>query len=292
MMGMEFGPVFWSLAALGVAASVAYGLFFLDRPPTFLRAIVKTVFMGAITAAFVVAGAPFPLLVALAAAAAGDFFLAFDKPAILPLGILSFLVAQLAYLAIFFGLWIFSDDNAPLWPRYAAMIAIATALVVYLLWFWRDELKRWPVSGGLAVLTLFLTGALLPWLILIAISASTSEEPLAWTAPQIVGPLVLLVVAIALGWLRRDMGAIKLGGMVYGGAITVMALQAMWLPWIGWPAMVGAISFLTSDFVLSAELFRLSPDAPVRRLTVPVVWWTYAAAQVLIITGIVLVVTQ
>lgn len=291
-MGMEFGPVFWALAALGVAAAVAYGLFFLDRPPTFPRAIVKTVFMGAITAAFVVAGAPLPLLIALAAAAAGDFFLAFDKPAILPLGILSFLLAQLAYLVIFFGLWIFSEDNAPLWPRYAAMIAIAAALVVYLLWFWRDELKRWPVTGVLAVLALFLTGALLPWLILIAISASTSEEPLAWSAPQIVAPLVLLVVAIALAALRRAMGAIKLGGMVYGGAITVMALQAMWLPWVGWPAMIGALSFLTSDFVLSAELFRLPADAPARRWTGPVVWWTYAAAQVLIITGVVLVVTS
>ena len=56
--------------------------------------------------------------------------------------------------------------------------------------------------------------------------------------------------------------------------------------------MIGALSFLTSDFVLSAELFRLAPDAPARRWTGPVVWWTYAAAQVLIITGIVLVVMQ
>ncbi|QGZ96697.1 YhhN-like protein [Terricaulis silvestris] len=291
-MGMEFGPVFWALAALSAVAAVTYGLYFLNRPSSFLRAIVKTIFMGALTAAFVIAGAPFPLLVALAAAAAGDFWLAFDKPAILPLGILSFLLAQLAYLAIFFGLWMFSGDNAPRWPRYVAMIAIAAALVVYLLWFWRDELKSRPISGGLAVLTLFLTGALLPWFILIAISASTSDEPLAWTAPQIVGPLVLLVVALVLGWLRREMRAIKLGGMVYGGAITAMALQAMWLPWMGWPAMLGAVLFLTSDFVLSAELFRLAPDSPARRLTAPIVWWTYAGAQALIVTGVVLVVLQ
>jgi uncharacterized membrane protein YhhN len=292
MMGMEFGPVFWALVALGGVAAVAYGLYFLNRPPTLLRAAVKTVFMGALTAAFIVAGASFPLLVALAAAAAGDFWLAFDKPATLPLGILCFLLAQLAYLVIFFGLWMFSGDNAPLWPRYAAMIAIGAALAAYLLWFWRDELKRWPLSGGFAVLTLFLTGALLPWFILIAISASTSDDPLPWSALQIVGPLVLLVVALALGWLRRGMGAIKLGGMVYGGAITVMALQADWLPWIGWPAMLGAVLFLTSDFVLSAELFRLAPDAPVRRLTGPVVWWTYAGAQALIVTGVVLVALQ
>jgi uncharacterized membrane protein YhhN len=292
MMGIEFGPVFWALAALSVVAAVAYGLVFLDRPPTFLRAVVKTIFMAALTAAFVVAGAPVPLLVALAAAAAGDFFLAFDRPAILPFGILSFLLAQLAYLVIFFGLWMFSGDNTPLWPRYALMLAVAAALFAFLAWFWRDEFKRWPVSGRLAVLCVFLAGALIPWFILIAISASTSNDPLAWSAPQIIGPLALLAVAVALGWLRRDMGAIKLGGMAYGGAITIMALQAMWLPWIGWPAMLGALSFITSDFVLSAELFRLDSDSPARRITVPVVWWTYVAAQLLIVTGIVLIVVQ
>jgi MYXO-CTERM domain-containing protein len=142
------------------------------------------------------------------------------------------------------------------------------------------------------VLCVFLAGALIPWFILIAISASTSNDPLAWSAPQIIGPLALLAVAVALGWLRRDMGAIKLGGMAYGGAITIMALQAMWLPWIGWPAMLGALSFITSDFVLSAELFRLDSDSPARRITVPVVWWTYVAAQLLIVTGIVLIVVQ
>jgi hypothetical protein len=34
----------------------------------------------------------------------------------------------------------------------------------------------------------------------------------------------------------------------------------------------------------------LPPDAPVRRVTAPVVWWTYAAAQLLIVWGIVAVV--
>ena len=49
--------------------------------------------------------------------------------------------------------------------------------------------------------------------------------------------------------------------------------------------MLGVVSFLVSDFVLAAELFRLPADAPARRITAPVVWWTYVAAQVLIVTG-------
>lgn len=223
-MGMSFGALFWVLAGLGSAAAVAYGLYFLKRPHSLLRAGVKTLFMAALTGAFVVAGAPLPLLVALAASALGDFFLAFDKKWMLPFGILSFLIAQLAYLLIFFGLWIFSGDNSPLWPRYVAMaLIIATAL-----------------------------GFLI------------------WMAPK-------------LKWMA-------LGVVPYAIAITGMGVQAMWLPWPGWPAMLGALLFLTSDFVLATELFRLPADAPVRRITAPVVWWTYVGAQVMIVTGILAVV--
>lgn len=223
-MGMTFGPIFWALAALGAAGAIAYGTYFLDRPHTLLRAGVKTLFMGAITAAFVVARAPLPLVLALAASAFGDFFLAFDKKWLLPFGILSFLIAQLLYLLIFFALWFFSGDNSPLWPRYAAMaLIVATAL-------------------GLLV----------------------------WMAPKL--------------------GVMAFGVVSYAIAIAGMACMAMWLPWPGWPAMLGAVSFLVSDFVLATELFRLPPDAPVRKITAPVVWWTYAAAQVLIVWGVVLVV--
>jgi uncharacterized membrane protein YhhN len=78
--------------------------------------------------------------------------------------------------------------------------------------------------------------------------------------------------------------------MIYAGTISAMAIAAMWLPWVGWPAMIGAVSFLVSDLVLAAELFRLPPDTPARRWTAPIVWWTYAAAQALIICGVINVV--
>ena len=221
-MGMTFGIAFWALAAVSAAAALAYGTYFLNRPRTWARALVKTAFMGAMTGAFVVAGAPPPLLLALAAGALGDFFLAFDKKWTLPLGILSFLIAQLLYLLIFFALWFFSGDNAPLWPRYAAMALIVATALAFLVWM---------------------------------------------------GP--------KLGWMA-------LGVVPYAIAITGMACMAMWMPWAGWPAIIGAISFLVSDFVLAAELFRLPADAPARRITAPVVWWTYVAAQVLIVWGVVL----
>ena len=225
-MGMHFGLAFWAFAAAALAGAIVYGLFFLNRPPSWTRAIGKTVMMAALTAAFVSIHTHPLLVLALGASALGDFALAFDKKWVLPLGILSFLIAQLAYFFIFFALWMFSGDNAPLWPRYALMAAILL----------------------------------------------TSAGFLIWMAPK-------------LGWMA-------LGVVPYSIAITAMACQAMWLPWAGWPAMLGVLLFLTSDFVLAAELFRLPPDAPVRRVTVPVVWWTYAGAQLLIVTGITLIVRQ
>jgi len=92
---------------------------------------------------------------------------------------------------------------------------------------------------------------------------------------------------VFLIWMAPKLGWMALGVIPNAIAITGMGAAAMWLPWIGWPAMLGALLFLISDFVLAAELFRLPPDAPVRRITTRVVWWTYAVAQTLIIWGVI-----
>lgn len=279
-------PAFWALVVLGAVAAIAYGVFFLDRPPGVLRAVVKTTFMGALAAAFI-AGHGHPILVAaLIASALGDFFLAFDKKWILPLGILAFLIAQLGYLIIFFINWMFAGDNAPLWPRYAGMALVLMCLAAFLIWFWLiPEMKRAPWSGALAVLALVGIGLTFPAVVLSVVSLLGAPQD----KPELSAMLPLgglLVAGIALTWFRRDLGVIRLVAMVYAGVITLMACAAMWVPWAGWPAMLGVLLFLASDLVLSAELFRLPADAPVRRITAPIVWWTYAAAQALIIIGV------
>jgi len=220
-MGTDFGALFWALAGGGTLAAIGYGLFYLRRPESMARAIAKTLFMAGLTAAFASIGAPWVLLLALAAAAIGDFVLAFDKPSILPLGILAFLICQLSYLYIF-------------WANHGDGVALDSPLLRH--------------------------------------------------------AAMALVLATAIGfliWMGSKLGAMAVPVIVYSIAICAMACAAFLLPWRGWPAMVGVVSFLTSDFVLSAELFRLAPDSPARRITVPVVWWTYVAAQVLIAWGIV-----
>ncbi len=285
---IAIGPTFWALGVLAIAAAVAYGAYFLARPPSFVRALVKTTFMGATAGALISAGAPFPLIAAAFFSALGDLFLAFKAKWTLPLGILAFLLAQLTYVLMFGAIWFFSGDNAPLWPRYAAMAAIVLVLLAFLVWFWRtDEFKHAPVSGALSVAALIAVGALLPVYVIAGIMA-LNNDPESAPSPMAFVPLAALAfAAIALAIWRRKLGAVPLAAMIYAGAITAMAIAAMWLPWIGWLAMLGAVSFLVSDLVLAAELFRLPADASVRRLTAPVVWWTYVAAQTLIVAGVI-----
>lgn len=213
---------FGALITLSATAALAYGFVFLSRPASALRVTVKTTFAAALAAALLNIGVHPLLFIALCASATGDFFLGFERKWLLPLGILSFLAAQLCYLMIFFFGWIFAGDLSPLWPRYLFMGAIMSAALAALIWL----------------------------------------------APK-------------LKWMA-------LGVVPYTIAIAAMACAAMWQEWRAWPAMLGAALFVVSDLVLAAELFRVPEGASVRRFTAPVVWWTYASAQVLIVTGLLL----
>lgn len=144
--------------------------------------------------------------------------------------------------------------------------------------------KKWLVPFGILA---FLLAQLAYFFIFMALWMIAPDGDPLWPRYLVMG----LLVATTLGflvWMAPKLGWMALGVVPYSIAITGMACMAMWLPWRGWPAMLGALSFVTSDLVLATELFRLAPDAPERRITAPVVWWSYAAAQLLIVAGILL----
>jgi uncharacterized membrane protein YhhN len=60
--------------------------------------------------------------------------LAFDRKWTLPLGIVSFLGAQLCFALVFFFLWIVAPDGAPLWPRYLAMATVCLVAAGFVVW--------------------------------------------------------------------------------------------------------------------------------------------------------------
>lgn len=98
--------------------------------------------------------------------------------------------------------------------------------------------------------------------------------------------LLIVAAAVTLYWLRPRLGDMAAPVVVYTTAVTVMALLAVGLP--GFPLVaLGAVMFLASDGVLSAELFALSPESRQRLWTRPAVWALYWGGQALITAGFV-----
>lgn len=112
---------------LSMAAAAFYGLA-ASRPPTFMRAVLKTLAVGLLAVLAVMQGGPWLLVLALVLSALGDFFLAFDgeKPFLAGLG--SFLAAHIAYVALFY--FAGGGQYELLSEPWRAVIAIVMTLAV------------------------------------------------------------------------------------------------------------------------------------------------------------------
>ena len=89
------------LAAVSVIASLLYGCWLLQKPPSMLRTLVKTVAVGAMAVMAWISGQGWLVAVGLTLSVLGDGFLAGDPKKWLPFGLLSFLLAHAAYLVLF-----------------------------------------------------------------------------------------------------------------------------------------------------------------------------------------------
>lgn len=85
-----------------------------------------------------------------------------------------------------------------------------------------------------------------------------------------------LFVRAMLPWIDK---AMRLPVLAYAIIILIMANGALRLEPALWLATVGALAFVTSDLILTVELFRLKPDAPVKRLTARAIWFLYYGGQ-------------
>ena len=101
------------------------------------------------------------------------------------------------------------------------------------------------------------------------------------------GPVALVLGPLAAGllvWLWPGLGAFRLPVLVYAAAILAMGLAALsrGAP----PVRLAAVLFILSDAVLAAERFRLPARSPLRRITAPLIWTTYYAAQALFLAAL------
>ncbi|QUD86872.1 lysoplasmalogenase [Phenylobacterium montanum] len=78
-----------------------------------------------------------------------------------------------------------------------------------------------------------------------------------------------------LAWLWRSLGALRPAVAVYALALSAMVAAAFTLPKFLAPAMAGAVMFMASDAILSAELFKGLRS----RLSTHAVWGLYYGAQ-------------
>ena len=114
----------WALAAVGLAAALAYqGL--LGAPKSGSRSAIKTGATAALALASLVAGGPWLLVLALALGALGDFFLSRPGQGAFLKGLVAFALSHLAYIALFTGLPGWGDTSDPGWAVYAGLIGLA-----------------------------------------------------------------------------------------------------------------------------------------------------------------------
>ncbi len=285
---MTLTPFALACFALSALAAAGYGFYFLHRPAGLVRAVVKTAAVAALATGLALGGAHPMLVVALALSALGDFALAFNGLIALALGIFAFLLAQIIYVTIFFALWMLGQALDPLWPRLAALAVLAASVLGFLLWLWREpQTPRGRPHAYVAMIAGLAFGCLpvlsLPLIAAIPMGTIGNITPAFWMSAA----AALIVLGIIV-WMRRDIGPMKFAIMPYAVTITAMAALSLFGSWAAWPAMLGAALFVISDGVLAGELFKLAPDAPARRITSPIVWWTYYAAQCLLALGIIL----
>lgn len=163
----------------------------------------------------------------------------------------------------------------------AAWIADAPLLLVMALVFSSLGDMALVFAGRAAFLTglaAFLVAHLLFSAAILAVFGWSDGHFQTW---QVVSMLLLgLGAAGLLASVWEGARGMRLPATAYAIAILAMTLLAVMTGSV--LLLAGAALFFVSDAVLSLETFRLAPDAPIRRLTAPLVWITYFGAQLLL----------
>src|SRR5579875_2604903 len=154
-----------ALCAVSILAALAYGGYFLQKPPSAPRTVAKTAAMGALAAiAWTGEHGGWLLAIGLTLSALGDAFLAGDPKRWLLLGLVSFLLAHAAYVVVFLhaGGGVAMIRAEPI--RFAAILAaVAGAVfVMRLSWPALGPMKGAVLIYMLAILAMVFTASALP----------------------------------------------------------------------------------------------------------------------------------
>lgn len=146
----------WAVAGLCAAL---YGLVLVQRPPSVLRTLVKTLAVGALSVlAYLEGGGP-ALAIALALCALGDAFLAGDPKRWLPFGLAAFLAGHLVYVLLF---WRERGPAGTAFWTLAPLVVLAAAAMLARLWRSLGALKPAVVLYVLAIVAMVSISLMLP----------------------------------------------------------------------------------------------------------------------------------
>ena len=151
------------LAAVSLIAAAVYGFVLLQRPPSLLRTVTKTMAVAAIAVIAALTGLGWLLAVGLGLSAAGDAALAGDSATGpqrgLPIGLTCFLLAHAAYLVVFVhvGGGALAFRSQPI--RLAGVLAAISAAVfmIRVLWPYLGRLNGGALKGPVLVYVLAIT---------------------------------------------------------------------------------------------------------------------------------------
>ena len=183
---MNWHYVNWLYIA-AVLWGVGYGVSLRNWPQSHARAIAKTVPVALLSATAFAAGMPPLLVLALALSALGDFFLTYEGERNFLAGLVSFLLAHVSYIVLFFG------EQDPVWSGTLPFFAGTLLIFVFSMSVFR---RLRPHLGGMRLPVALYTGILSAMAV-----AALARGP----DPVLIAGVVLLVASDAVLAFERFM---------------------------------------------------------------------------------------
>lgn len=207
---------------ISVTSAAVYLLFYVGKPPSLNRTVIKTLAIAALAALAVIMNGPWLLIAALALSALGDLFISRDGEAAFLAGLGSFLLAHVAYVALFLHVVGGAGALSPLvaalfalyalvmlrwlWPHLAGMTAPVCAYiaVIYAMGVTAAPAPQtlWPIMAGAALFVISDS-------VLAAETFVFKDRPRPWTAPVIWSTYYASQVLIAAAFLCPQFGGLS-----------------------------------------------------------------------------------
>lgn len=146
------------ILVVSVLSALLYGVFFSNSSPSIARVILKTAATALLTLWAYNAGAPVPIVIALAFSTVGDALLGASEEKFLLPGMAAFFVAHAAYVPLFWDQ--VAETRPALTLIVQILITVGGALFIRSLLPWMEKAMRIPVMAYAVIILLMANAAL------------------------------------------------------------------------------------------------------------------------------------